>query len=192
MHYALITAPANEPLTIRELASHLRIGTAELEEDEVVLATMIKAARQDVEKYTARALIDQTWELKMRGWGSACIRLPVLAVRSITSVKYIDPDGAEQTLAADQYRLTGAENAELIPEYGVTWPNLRGDADCVIIRWVAGFGSVAADVPEPVRSWMKLKIGTLYENRESATAGGAVSTVPYLNSLVDPYKVYSV
>ncbi|PZN51615.1 MAG: hypothetical protein DIU65_11005, partial [Proteobacteria bacterium] len=50
--------PAAEPVTLAEVKVHLRIdGTTE---DELV-AGLVRAARQEVERATGMALIEQSW-----------------------------------------------------------------------------------------------------------------------------------
>lgn len=46
-------------------------------------------------------------------------------------------------------------------------------------------------VPEGIRSWMKLRIGSLYENREEIALGirGAVADLPYVDRMLDRYRV---
>jgi uncharacterized phiE125 gp8 family phage protein len=100
-------------------------------------------------------------------------------------------DGIEQTLAADQYRLTGWDNRELIPAYGVTWPAVRGDADCVTVRWVAGYGDEGEDVPTKIKQWMLIRLGTLFEHREEVIVGASVEPTPFIDNLLDKYRVAS-
>jgi uncharacterized phiE125 gp8 family phage protein len=52
--------PAAEPVTLAEAKAHLRL--ADSSEDDL-LTGLIRAARQDVERATGMALIDQHWRL---------------------------------------------------------------------------------------------------------------------------------
>jgi hypothetical protein len=47
-------------------------------------------------------------------------------------------------------------------------------------------------VPEDVLSWMRLRIGGLYENREDAlvTQGQQMVTLPYVDRLLDGARIY--
>lgn len=54
----------------------------------------------------------------------------------------------------------------------------------------AGTGrSFIGVVPDGIRSWMLLRIGTIYENREEVAvlARGKIEALPYIDSLLDPY-----
>ena len=74
---------------------------------------------------------------------------------------------------------------------GQSWPAdvLPGYGDgAVKIEYDAGYGDAAA-VPAPVKSWILLRIGDEIENIGTAMAGH-VTTAPWVDSLLDPYRVY--
>ena len=61
-------------------------------------------------------------------------------VASITSVKYTDLAGAEQTLAGSAYALSlYGDSRRLAPTFGNTWPSTRDVPDAVRVRFVAGY-----------------------------------------------------
>ena len=78
--------PEAEPVTVAEVKAHLRIAHAS--EDEL-LAGLIRAAREDVERATGLALIEQSWRLVLDGWprsGTATLlRHPLREVISVTA-----------------------------------------------------------------------------------------------------------
>ncbi len=57
----------------------------------------------------------------------------------------------------------------------------------------AGSGTALLGVvPEGIKSWMKLRIGTLYQHREeyfTSEKSGKVLPLPFVDRLLDPYKV---
>lgn len=56
----------------------------------------------------------------------------------------------------------------------------------------AGSGiSFVGEVPEAVKSWMKLRLGSLDLNRESEI-GGSLQELPFIDRLLDPHRVYGV
>src|ERR1019366_2460869 len=59
-----VTDPDIEPVTLEEMKRHLRCFMTVTDEDDDIMA-LIVAAREWVEDYTARALIDQTWRLTL-------------------------------------------------------------------------------------------------------------------------------
>lgn len=188
MSLKLITAPAAEPVTLAEAKAHLRVdGT----DDDVYITALIGAARQGAEHITERALMAQTWELALDAF-EADIHLPRPPLASITSITYLNDGGALTTLDASAYLLDDySEPARLLPAYGTTWPATRSQANAVLIRYVAGYASAAA-VPQEIKSWMLLRIGLLYENRESAVAGVSIAELPFVDRLLDAYRFWSV
>lgn len=189
MAYKLITAPAAEPITLDEAKAHCKIEGAD---DDAVLAIIIAAARQAAESLTSRALINQTWELLLDAFPSAEIKIAKPPIASITSIKYIDSAGAEQTVADTQYTLDAdTMPGWVLPAYGTSWPTPRDQANAVRIRFVTGYGASGANVPAPIRHWMLVFIATAYANRE-AIAPGNISEMPnaFVDGLLDPYRTY--
>lgn len=188
MSLKLITAPTAEPVTLAEAKAHLRVdGT----DDDAYITALIGAARQGAEHITGRALMAQTWELALDAF-EADISLPRPPLASIASVKYLNDAGVLTPLDASAYLLDDhSEPARLLPAYGTTWPATRGQANAVLIRYVAGYAS-AATVPQEIKSWMLLHIGMLYENRESVVAGVSIAELPFVDRLLDAYRFWSV
>jgi len=199
----LITAPASEPITLDEAKDHLRVDVSE---DDALITTLIVAAREAAEHITGRALMQQTWELALDcfhdiedcdlryriGRHAYRINIPKPPLVSITSVKYYDTDGTLQTMASSDYQLDDhSEPARLMPAYGTCWPSTRDQANAVMIRYVAGYAD-AASVPQQIKNWMLLRIGMLYENRESVAAGVTLTEVPYVDCLLDAYRIWSL
>lgn len=184
----LITAPTSEPITLDEAKLHLRVdGTAE----DALITALIVAARQGAEQMTGRALMSQTWEIAFDKFADVVIlqRPPLV---SITTVTYLDEAGVSKTLAPAAYVLDSySEPARLTPVAGTCWPTTLHQANAVVIRFACGYAS-AADVPQEIKSWMLLRIGMMYENRESVVTGVTVAEVPCVDRLLDAYTVRSL
>lgn len=183
----LSTAPASEPLSTSEFKSHQRIDTSA---DDIYCDTLVKTARQYVEAVTWRALINQTWVLKLPAFPDV-IWLPKPPTVSITSIAYIDTDGTSQTLGTSVYALDSTqEPARIVLKFGQNWPATRAqNEDAVTVTFVAGYGSSASSVPEPLRHAVRLLAGMLYENRE-AVAGGNMPLLPFaLSAMLDAYTI---
>src|SRR4051812_10303685 len=127
MNYKIITpvAEAGEPVSLKEANLQLKIGTGP--DDMAVYPTdaavqdMIPAAREFCEHYTGRALAVRTLEVALDAFpGDSCaIELPMSPATSITSVKYTDTDGAEQTLPDTKYALSAyGLSRNLAPKFG--------------------------------------------------------------------------
>lgn len=158
----LITAPASEPVTLREAKDHLRLET-DLDNDQVT--AMIVAARQYLEEVCWRRFVTQTWELVLEACPSnGIIELPGGSLASVTSVKYVDTGGTLQTMATSDYVVdTATVPGRVLAAYGVTWPTTRTQWDAVVVRYVVG--SAVADVPAPIKQACLLHVSDLYEHR---------------------------
>jgi hypothetical protein len=71
-----------------------------------------------------------------------------------------------------------------------TWPAALPQIGSVKVEFVAGYGEDAA-VPQGIKIWMLLRLGALYENREevSAMRQGKIEALPYVDRLLDAYRV---
>lgn len=188
----LTAAPVYEPLTIAEVKDHLRIED-DVIADDAYLAALIKAARSWAEGYTGRAFITQTWETRFDTFGWE-MELPHPPLRSVSSVKYLDANGTEQTVATTVYDVdTTSVRGRIWLAYSQSWPTPRVIQHAVRITHVAGYGANGSDVPEDVRLGMLLLIGAWYENREPVVVGASVAALPApvsVPALLMPYCVH--
>src|SRR5690606_35583790 len=161
--------PAVLPLTIMDIKKHLRITDDDTEDD--LLGAYLVSAVEEIDGVAGllqRALITQTWDLKLDGfprmwrksgvesWRLDPIRLPLRPLQEVVSVKYRDLAGNEQTLDAGRYQVTGIGDqrlrGEIVPAFGFEWPDTREHTpEAVTIRFKAGYGDDGNDVPEPIR-----------------------------------------
>lgn len=192
MNLTLDTAPTTEPLVLADVKAHLRVDSTA---DDTYITSLIAVARQYLDGYSGvlgRCLITQTWDLVLKGFpSSGLIDIPLPPLASVTSISYIDSDGASQTLAATEYDVDVGGGAVRLA-YNKSWPATRSVFNAVTVKFVAGYG-VASAVPEPLKQAMLLIIGHLYENRETVSTGKALSVLPFsVNTLIAPYKTGGV
>lgn len=193
MALKLIAPPAAEPVSLDEAKLQCRIDQTV---EDTLLAAWIAAAREAAEHMTQRAFITQTWEVALDAFPAAldepAISLPRPPVIAVVSVKYDDTDGAEQTLDPAAYLLDSyREPARLLLAEGAAWPATNGERNSVRIRYTAGYGDAASDVPQGIRSWMLVRVASLYKHREEV-AGGTLSPLAYTDRLLDAYRVWSM
>lgn len=191
MTLKLITAPATEPISLAEAKAHLRVDHSD---EDSLISALITAARENAEHELERALVTQTWERVVDAFPEFELVLGMPPVASITSVTYTDTDGVEQVMSAADYVLDNTvEPSYVMPAEDVTWPSTLDTANAVKVRFVAGYGA-AGDVPETVRQWILINIGTLYKFREGVIAGVPIAEMPqrYVDRLLDRYRVRSV
>lgn len=164
MAIKVITPLATEPVTLVEAKAHLRVVVTD---DDTLITAQISAAREFAEHYTGRALAPQTLELALDTFPADGIELIRSPVTSITSIKYMDADGVEQTLATADYSLNDyGVTASVEPAADTEWPETQDVANAVKVRYVAGY----TEIPKTVKAAMLLLIGHLYENRQEGTA----------------------
>ena len=102
--YKVTTQPAEEPLTLTEAKTHLKV---EVTADDSLITALIQAAREEAEQYLNLKLITQTVTEKLDCFPSYeetnLILLSAAPVVSVESVKYQDEDDTQQTLSTDRY-----------------------------------------------------------------------------------------
>ena len=115
------------------------------------------------------------------------MRSPLL---SVTSIKYVDADGAEQTWDAADYKVdTVSVPARIFPAFDKVYPTTRVEANAVTIEFITGYGTNAQDVPEDLIHAMKLIISDRYENRGSIVVGTISGSLPTTaETLLIPYR----
>lgn len=182
------TDATTEPITTAEAKAHMRVT---ISTEDAYIDNLVKVARLTAEQETCRSLITQTWTKTLDEFPEA-IRLDYPPIVSVTSVKYFDVDGVQQTLSNVSYTLDNqSEPGWIVPAYGYIWPDTLQAINAVEVVYVAGYGG-AADVPQAIKSWMLLMIGHLYENREATVPGVTITPLPFIGGLLDQYRVVQV
>lgn len=179
-------APAGEPVTMDEARSHCRLDDTDSDD---VLAGLIAAARQYVEGVTRLALLTQTWDVTFPRFGDV-MQMPKSPLQSVSSIKYLDEDGVQQTLASSVYRTTGTEPGVITLDEDQEWPSVQPVVDPVTIQIVCGYGTRTA-VPATLRHAIKLLVGHWFENRENAVYGmGQYAETPLaVDSLLSLHRI---
>ena len=204
MPLQLVTPPAEEPVSLAEAKQHLRVDSGD---DDLLIGSLISAARQAAETKTGRQLITARWKLVldafpgpslMQSATGASFSLPghaiLLAkcpVQSAVSIEYLDMNGTTQVMPASDYVLDAAcEPARITPVFGKTWPPTLPQMGAVSVIFDAGYGTASA-VPEGLKSWIKLRVGSLYGHREemSVLSRGRIDPLPLVDGLLDGFKV---
>lgn len=186
-----LTDATVEPVTLAEAKAHLNVFESSRD---AYITALITAARTTAEGKLQRSLIDTTWELTLDAFPCAIpLRMP--RVLSVTSVKYLDAAGVLQTLSPAAYYVDDrSEPGWIVPAYGTTWPTTFDQVNAVTVTFRAGFGTAASDVPQPIKQWILLMVGSMFENRETevATPGIVVAELGFAERLLDPYRIIEV
>lgn len=196
----IIQESADLPVTIQEAREHCRapLGGS----DDVLVERALKAAVSFFQNRTNRIILLTTAEYRLDDWPCDWdLKIPYAPVREVLDIKYVDEQGAEQTLSEDDWSWEGYAGEAL-----VSWsqlatipalhPTQRG---LVRVVFQAGY-----DVPgdsgsgtDPTFTFPEdLKIGILmltshwYENR-AMTSAEQQNPVPHsVDTLINRFKIF--
>ena len=169
----LVTAPAIEPLVLTDVKNFINVSGTD---DDTLITSLIKAARQHIETTYNVALISQTWDFTLGRFPQyvetvdpqALIEPVIKPLQSVTSISYYDGANSLQTLSAAVYEVVKNDYSwpYIRQAYNQFWPETYDRTDAVTVRVVAGYGATAADVPEPIKIALQMFVKYLYDNRE--------------------------
>lgn len=181
----LITPAAELPVSLDEAKLHLHV---DFDDDDASIAAMIASAVMRLDGpdgYLGRCLRPQQWRLdlpNLRGIGA--IVLPLPPCQSVDAVTITDETGTETAIDPTTYRVIGigsTEKARVLPL--ASWPMNQS----ISITFTAGY----IVTPEPIRSAILLRVGHLYENRESSVIGESAISLPLgEDDLIRNYRVW--
>lgn len=189
----LVTGPTEEPLEVEALKAHLHAG----DDEDDVLQRFITAVRTHIEHLAGVAFLRQTWELALNEFPVltdenpfASIPLPGYPLSSVTSIKYVDADGATQTLDSGVYSIdTRSKPGRVVLAYNQHWPSTRWQPNAVIVQYVCGYAS-APDIPEDLLQTLFVVCGSLYLYREELN-DSAPAAVGLLQQLLTHHRVWA-
>ena len=175
-------APIKEPITLDEAKDFLRVLNAD---SDTLINSLIIVCREHIENATNRQLESATFELIASDF---ICKLPKGTLQSISSIEYKDANGDYITLSTDSY-YSYERNGESFIEY-LAKPLIASHKKAVKITYVCGYDSV----PESIKQYMKVKISTLFENRESYVIGASIAEFgsEFVENLLSPYKIRSI
>ncbi len=185
------TVPAAAyPVTVAEVKAHLHQDIAL---DDALLQGYIAAATDWAENETGRALIFQTWAMKMPAFPSGdyrAIYLPKPPLSSVTSITYVDDAGVVQTLAGANYVAVADPWEPLIyAAVGTTWPGARTQPDAVTVTYVAGYSADATSVPEAIKLAIKMMVQGYYDNLKGEDRDALERAA---RGIVSPYRLIRI
>lgn len=187
---AVTTAPAEQAVELGEVMAHLRLPDGDM--DQGYVRSLITAATQYVEARLGRALITQTVRSTFDLWPSSrYFILPRCPLQSITSVQYVDTDGATATLSSSLYAArTEDEPGAILLDDSELWPSHQAEEGAIRVTYVVGYGAAPSDVPQLIRQHIAVLVAGMYEHREPIVSGTIVSKIPGAVSMSDAYRVH--
>jgi len=188
--FKIITAPS-EIITDDDAAEFMRAEFSTLET--TLIESLIKTARLMCEEYLFRRIGVQTIELRDKGFpaNNAPIILPAPLI-SVTSIKYMDGNNTEQTLAPSEYIVSDSAPGQIIPIN--SWPETSKASDSLRVVFRTGYSDpgespmLSETLPETIKTALLMQVADMYENRE-AQVERPLSLNPTLERLLAPYRL---
>lgn len=170
-----------EPVTRAQAKLHCRIDDDT--PDDTLVDDLIARATAKVESDLRRQLVQATYTLKLDAFpdyglchywdAEGSIRPPMPPLAAVSSITYVDTDGATATLATTVYGAdTNVEPGRIHLLYNQTWPSTRDVKNAVTVVYTAGFSTTASGVPQEYKGPILMLVGHWYEDgRQAASAG---------------------
>jgi uncharacterized phiE125 gp8 family phage protein len=162
-----------DPITVEDAKSHVREVVNDEDGD---IARRIRSATEQAENYLHRGLLTQSWTYA-QDYFTDELWLPRAApLQSVTSVKYYDTSGVQQTLSASTYQVdTFSEPGRILLAPNQVWPSVQaGRALAVEVLYVVGWTS-SDNIPADILEAIYLRVGTRHAFREDVIAGSGIT-----------------
>lgn len=151
----LVTLPEDEPVTLVEAKTFLRI---EHTADDEAITRAITAAREAAEQYLRIAFLPQEWRFTTAVPTASLLRMPVGPVQNIDVIAVTDSAGEESEVDEDSYRLT-------LDGYGVIFETLPSGESLAIDLSVSLAPSAEA-VPALIKQGILHHVTAMLAQRE--------------------------
>ena len=215
MGFRVATKPTLEPVTLAEAKLYARIDG---DGDDELIVGLLTAAREHVETKLRRQImpatleytLDQfpiariTEESPLKPWmdlpgrrtvyqRTNGIRLPRPPLQSVTSITYVDPNGATQTLSSTVYMVDKTnEPGVVMLAYNNLWPICRAQPQAVTITYAAGYPGTSdttddmkrAAVPQAVKLAIKMVFRHWYDYRGVQDEAGLGPIAEALDAII--------
>ncbi len=165
--YQLISASNNEPISITEAKSYLRINN---DHDDEFIEQLIKAVRVTAEQYLGFVLIEQNWQAHAKGYQSNIILSPnhVIAIEEVSCIM----------LNNDQHLIP--ESHYCFDDDEVTISARYYNANRIMIKYKVGYKDSALIA---IKQGMLAHIAAIYDGRLDG------SSIPIASrSFYGPYR----
>jgi len=181
-YYIKQTHIAETLISKTEAKAQLKLETDYVLEDDLI-EMYINAAIVDCENYTNTSINEAKFKIKTTKFENN-FKLNVSPVQTIDSIKYKDPAGEVQTLAADKYELRPYDKYQS-EIYFTDFDNIPTITEGTVeIEITTGYK--AATLPMAIKQAAMLTIGNFYENRQDS-----VEALPKASTnLLRSYRFY--
>lgn len=168
------SGPDVEPVTLADAKAELRIDH---DSEDDLLTGLIRAAREEVERTTGLAMIEQGWRLALdRIPSSGFVLLRRGPVREITAVTAYGTDGEAFVLVASTYQFDPLSRPARL--HFDTPPTDLRVLNGIEIDFTAGYGEAATDVPDLLKRAVQMLVSHWFEFRASYGADSQPVSFP--------------
>lgn len=177
------SAPSEDPISTSDFKTHAKIDIAD---DDAYISALISGAVLELERLCRIQFVIASWTYKIDRFPSSNeIKLFRPPLATVTSIQYIDGDGATQTLSTSIYDVHTTESPGRITlAFDQEWPETREEVNAITIVYQAGFATASA-VPEDFKHMVKFLVAHWHENREPVVIGTIVAELPFaLQSMI--------
>jgi uncharacterized phiE125 gp8 family phage protein len=171
-----------EPVTLEEVKLYLRIDGTDADP---ILNGLIQSAREYCETFQNRSYITQTWELVLDEFPWLPLSLPKPPLQSVVSIKCVNESGVETVWDPSNYVVdVYSEPGRIAMAQNGSWPSVNLQAiNGVKIRFTSGYGT-ATDVPESIKSAIKVYVAHRFENPDRENVPKAVDMLLWQDRVV--------
>lgn len=165
MTYLVTSKPECDVVPLTEMKDYLRISTTV---DDNLIESLIQAGVGIAEKFMRRDIITTTYENYRESFFED-LTLRRAGFKSVTSVEYLK-DGTYQTMATSNYTVSiGGSYGQICEIESV--PSIDHDCNAVRITFTTGFGDDPDQIPEQIKTAIKIYVAFMYENRGDCNCG---------------------
>jgi len=200
MSLSRITDPTSNCVKVVEAKEFLRIRGSTAED--YLFRSFIKISEDYAENYMKRSIMPQQWRLKLDAIPADDVielpRGPLSTVSTaVSNFSCYDSTNATNAMPTTAYTV---DDSDTIPRiylaYDSYWPTgIRSHRDSINIEYWTGYAD-AVSVPEDIKTWVKLRVGAYYENREAFMVGSGnfVTELPrsFVDGLLDNHVIMRV
>lgn len=181
MEFSQVALPP-QLVTTAAAKLHLKISYSA---DDALIDICCSMAQAYIEAETGCWLGEQTWDCFLDTFpASDTIKICKRPIKTISSLKYLDTTGVEQTLSSSLYTVAKGIDTRLVLKTYQTWPSIDTVPQAVKIRAVGGYKLSAdlslgeSELPKDLYKAMFLLLTHYYEHRGLIYTGLQLREMP--------------
>ena len=169
MRFAQVTYPSSTVISLQEAKDHLRVTS---DTEDALILDCIKSATSFVEQYTGITLLSGTYKAYLDSCEALVydmIELWMFPITAVSSIQYIDTNGATQTLSSSNYSLDITDSPARI--WATSIPQQKANTlNTFIVNFSCGYTNTDL-IPFELKGWVKILTGFFYETRQAEYTG---------------------